>query len=425
MAAAVWTSHEGASAPRAGVGLGHSNESCSRPSYSNGTLSNTTVSSGDCKAAFALYNSDNTTKGGAGPFANCTASGTSASAPCPLALPMPGVSTASTAGARGGEGTAHHIDATGNIHIRARFAAKRDAKVPCIGVGVGVGVKEHLNHVARGPQHQYRTYYTREPHREALALPSLHRLADPTPAYMICLDHHPALPCTAAAGDKINVRVNQTVLRDAANASAVPAALAVTVQPLLTSATLTAPGVISVKLPFALAGGLTMNASVCAATFELRAAGAAAAKPAPFAACSFSTDTARLTLTSPSLLASGDTVNVVDGQTSLLYGTAPYARSDSGLAIAPTITSVSLTSATTVTIGTAAPVAPLADTSAAACNAIFDVRLANTTTLAAPFGSCSVAADSLSVVATFATNVSFAGGARAVWRHGAKEALLA
>ncbi len=42
------------------------------------TLSNTTASSADCRNAFALYNADNTTKGGASPFANCTASGTSA-----------------------------------------------------------------------------------------------------------------------------------------------------------------------------------------------------------------------------------------------------------------------------------------------------------------------------------------------------------
>ncbi len=199
------------------------------------------------------------------------------------------------------------------------------------------------------------------------------------------------------------------MLLDAGNTSVrlQPLASLLPVLPVLTSATLTAPGVLSVKLPFATPGGFAMNASICASTFEIRGPGAAAAKPEPFASCTFSSDTATLTLKGPSLLEQGDTVNIVDGQTNLVYDTAPYARSAVGLAVAPTIYSVSLTSATTVTIGTAAPVAPLED---GACNAVFELRLSNGTVPAAPFSGCVVAADKMSVIATFANGTSFAGG---------------
>ncbi|KAG2450937.1 hypothetical protein HYH02_004210 [Chlamydomonas schloesseri] len=213
-----------------------------------------------------------------------------------------------------------------------------------------------------------------------------------------------------AAGDQLNIKVNQTTLNTTAGAAFVPAAAAVAVQPVLVSATLTAASTLAVKLPLSgnsVPTDFGTNMTVCGGALQLLSA-AGTAKSSPFTACALSGDVVTLTLAGA--YASGDTVNVVAGQTFLKFGTTAYARNATSITIAPTLVSVTLASTTSIAVGSSAPVALPANASAAVCNSIFDFKLSNGTLLPAAFASCSVGPAPTTVTAVFANGTSYVGG---------------
>mgnify|MGYP001806965199 CR=1 FL=1 len=113
---------------------------------------------------------------------------------------------------------------------------------------------------------------------------------------------------TYAAGDQLNIKVNQTTLNTTAGAPFVAAAVAVAVPPVVGAATLTASRTVVVKLPLSgntVPDSFATNMTVCGGAVELRAAGASAAKVAPFEACSLAADVLTLTLKSAGTYAPG------------------------------------------------------------------------------------------------------------------------
>ncbi|KAG2450933.1 hypothetical protein HYH02_004206 [Chlamydomonas schloesseri] len=218
---------------------------------------------------------------------------------------------------------------------------------------------------------------------------------------------------TYAAGDQLNIKVNQTTLNTTAGAAFIPAAVAVAVPPVIGAATLTASRTLVVKLPLSsntVPDNFATNMTVCGGAVELRAAGASAAKAAPFEACSLAADVLTLTLKSAGTYAPGDTVNVVSGQSILKFGSTAYAPLASGSVVRPTLTSVSLSSTSTILIGTSGPASLPGNATAAVCNAVFDIALKNGTILPGALSACSVGPGVTAITATLASGTSYSDG---------------
>ncbi|KAG2428517.1 hypothetical protein HXX76_011634 [Chlamydomonas incerta] len=213
-----------------------------------------------------------------------------------------------------------------------------------------------------------------------------------------------------AAGDQLNVKVNQTTLNTTAGAPFVAAATPLAVRPVLVSGTLTGASTLVVKLPLSgnsVPTDFATNMTICGGALQLLSA-AGTAKSSLFTACALSGDV--ITLTLAGAYAAGDAVNVVSGQTILLFGTTAYTRNATATTIMPTLVSVTLASTSSIAVGASAPVALAANASAAVCNSIFDVKLSNGTLLPAAFASCSVGPVPTTVTAVFANGTSYAGG---------------
>ncbi|KAG2428522.1 hypothetical protein HXX76_011639 [Chlamydomonas incerta] len=218
---------------------------------------------------------------------------------------------------------------------------------------------------------------------------------------------------TYAAGDQLNVKVNQTTLNTTAGTPFVAAAAAVAVPPVIGAATLTASRTVVVKLPLSgntVPDSFATNMTVCGGAVELRAAGASAAKVAPFESCNLAVDVLTLTLKSAGTYAPGDTVNVASGQSILKFGTTAYAPLAGGSVIRPTLTSVSLSSTTTILIGTSGPASLPGNATADVCNAVFNIALKNTTLLPGALSACSVGPGVTAITATLANGTSYSDG---------------
>ncbi|KAG2428514.1 hypothetical protein HXX76_011631 [Chlamydomonas incerta] len=216
-----------------------------------------------------------------------------------------------------------------------------------------------------------------------------------------------------AAGDQLNVKVNQTTLNTTAGAPFIPAAAAVAVQPVLGAATLTGASTLVVKLPLSsgntMPDGYATNMTICGAAVQLLSA-AGVAKSSPFSACLLAADTLTLTLTSSGTYAPGDVVNVVAGQSTLKNGATSYTKSAAGSVIRPTLTTVSLATTTTILIGATAPVSLPANASADVCNAVFTVALKNGTALPTALSACVVGPAATAITATFANGTTYSDG---------------
>lgn len=216
-----------------------------------------------------------------------------------------------------------------------------------------------------------------------------------------------------AAGDQLNIKVNQTTLNTTAGVPFVPAAAAAAVQPVLGAATLTTASSLVVKLPLSsgntMPDGYATNMTICGAAVQLLSA-AGAVKASPFSACLLAADTLTLTLTSSGTYAPGDVVNVVAGQSTLKNGATSYTKSAAGSVIRPTLTTVSLATTTTILIGASAPVSLPANASADVCNSIFTVALKSGTALPTALSACMAGPAVTAITATFANGTTYSDG---------------
>ena len=248
-----------------------------------------------------------------------------------------------------------------------------------------------------------------------------------------------------AAGDQLNIKVNQTTLNTTAGVPFVPAAAAAAVQPVLGAATLTTASSLVVKLPLSsgntMPDGYATNMTICGAAVQLLSA-AGAVKASPFSACLLAADTLTLTLTSSGTYApgeylgiarcvvavwcgrlnrarlkhnlcnpiAGDVVNVVAGQSTLKNGATSYTKSAAGSVIRPTLTTVSLATTTTILIGASAPVSLPANASADVCNSIFTVALKSGTALPTALSACMAGPAVTAITATFANGTTYSDG---------------
>ncbi|KAG2450935.1 hypothetical protein HYH02_004208 [Chlamydomonas schloesseri] len=212
-----------------------------------------------------------------------------------------------------------------------------------------------------------------------------------------------------ASGDKINLRVNQTAVRNGTNTTALlPMAAAVAVQPVLLSAKLTTASTLVVDLPLSSTFS-PANVSVCNSALVLQTPGAATAKADSFTACTASSST-QLTLTlAAGKYQPGDGVQVVFNQSVLVVGTTGYAPSKSPVVASPVILTASLTSSTGVALSLPTAGWLPAGANASVCNSVFVIRNGTVVTANA-LSACVIAPDGLAALLTLANSTYYGAG---------------